>query len=80
MAWFRKKPDPISDRARALNEEIARLESQIHALDAQVQRDQSQPRLRSTALPHGNTLSHATPAAAAPPVANLAVPNPPVPG
>lgn len=67
MAWFRKKPDPITDRARALNEEIARLESQIHALDAQVQRDQSQPRLRSTALPHGSTLNHATPAAAAPP-------------
>jgi hypothetical protein len=67
MAWFRKKPDPISDRARALNEEIARLESQIHALDAQVQRDQSQPRLRSTALPQGNTLGHVTPAPAAPP-------------
>ena len=26
MAWFKRKPDPISDRARALNEEIARLE------------------------------------------------------
>jgi hypothetical protein len=67
MAWFRKKPDPISDRARALNEEIARLESQIQRLDAQVQRDHSQPRLRSTALPHGTTVSHAAPAPAAPP-------------
>ena len=66
MAWFRKKPDPISDRARALSDEIARLESQIQQLDAQVQRDQSQPRLRSTALPHGSTVSHATSAPAAP--------------
>jgi hypothetical protein len=51
MAWFRKKPDPISERAQALNEEIARLESQIKDLDTRLQRDQSQPRLRSTALP-----------------------------
>ena len=67
MAWFRKKPDPISDRARALSDEIAKLESQIKELDAQVQRDQAQPRLRSTALPHSNTVSHATPAPAVPP-------------
>ena len=61
MAWFRKRPDPIDERARALNDEIARLESQIQELDAQLQRDQGQPRLRSTALPHGATLSHTTP-------------------
>jgi hypothetical protein len=67
MAWFRKKADPISDRARALNDEIARLESQIQRLDAQAQRDKTQPRLRSTALPHGSTFSHATPTPAAPP-------------
>ena len=67
MAWFRKKPDPITDRARALNDEIARLEAQIQELDAQVQRDQSQPRLRSTALPHSGTVSHATPPPAPPP-------------
>jgi hypothetical protein len=58
MAWFRKKPDLISDRARVLNDEIAKLESQIQQLDAQLQRDHSQPRLRSTALPHGITVSH----------------------
>jgi hypothetical protein len=63
MAWFRKKPDLISERARALNDEIARLESQIKELDERLQRSQSQPRLRSTALPHGGTVSHATPAA-----------------
>ena len=66
MAWFRKKPDPISDRARALNEEIARLGSQIQQLDARLQRDQTQPRLRSTALPNSSTVSHATPEPAAP--------------
>jgi hypothetical protein len=65
MAWLKRKPDPISHRARALSDEIARLESQIKALDSQLQRDQSQPRLRSTALPHGNTGSQP----AAPPVA-----------
>ena len=60
MAWFRKKSDPISDRARALNEEIARLGSQIQQLDARLQRDQAQPRLRSAALPHNSKASHAT--------------------
>jgi hypothetical protein len=58
MAWFRKKPDPISDRARALNSEIAALEAQIKTLDHRLQRQQNQPRLRSTALPQGETLNH----------------------
>ena len=66
MAWFRKKPDPISDRARVLNDSIARLESQIQQLDAQLQRDHSQPRLRSTALPHGSTVEHPPPESATP--------------
>jgi hypothetical protein len=65
MAWFKKKPDPISERAQALNDEIARLESQIKSLDSRLQRDQSQPRLRSTALPHAGTTG--PPPAAAPP-------------
>src|SRR5262245_53754344 len=60
MAWFRKNSDPLSDRARALNDEIADLEAQIKKLDARLQRDQteSQPRLRSTAIPHGETVNH----------------------
>ncbi len=60
MAWFRKNSDPLSDRARALSDEIADLEAQIKKLDTRLQRDQaeSQPRLRSTAIPHGATLSH----------------------
>jgi hypothetical protein len=60
MAWFRKNSDPLSDRARVLNDEIADLESQIKKLDARLQRNQgeSQPRLRSTAIPHGETVNH----------------------
>ncbi len=58
MAWFRKKTDPISARARALNDEIAALEAQIKKLDARVQRNASQPRLRSTAVPRGATVNH----------------------
>lgn len=50
MGWLRKKkPDPISDRARALQAEIEQLEQQIHELSEQA--GQSQPRLRSTTLP-----------------------------
>jgi hypothetical protein len=43
-----------------LNDEIADLEAQIKKLDARLQRNQaeSQPRLRSTAIPHGETVSH----------------------
>jgi len=60
MAWFRKNNDPLSDRARVLNDEIADLEAQIKKLDARIQRDQaeSQPRLRSTAIPQGATVNH----------------------
>ena len=66
MAWFQKKPDPISDRERALDDEIARLDAQIKELGEQLQQGQSQPRLRSTALPHGSTLDHTAPASPAP--------------
>ena len=67
MGWFSKRPDPISDRARTLNDEIARLEAQIRDLDTQLQRDHSQPRLRSTALPRGSNVGHTVPEPAAPP-------------
>ena len=59
MAWLRKNSDPISDRARTLNDEIARLESQIKKLDAQLRTNGSHPRLRSTAVPHGPTINRA---------------------
>ncbi len=69
MALFRKKADPISDRARALSDEIAALESEIRKLDSQLQHHQpspENPRLRSTALPHG-AAPHRMPEPAAPP-------------
>ncbi|MEJ0088602.1 MAG: hypothetical protein WDM80_02460 [Limisphaerales bacterium] len=52
MALSKKKVDPISARARTLNDQIAALESEIKKLDTQIQRAPT-PRLRSTALPHG---------------------------
>lgn len=68
MAWLKKRPDPLSDRASALNTEIASLEAQIKRLDAQLQRGQGHLRLRSTAMPHGATVPHTTSATALPPV------------
>jgi hypothetical protein len=43
MAWFRKKPDPISDRARVLNREIAALQTRIKTLDSQLRRHETHP-------------------------------------
>ncbi len=56
MAWFKKKPDPISDRARALNEEIAALEAQIQQLNEHKAQSPPPAKLRSTAIPHGETI------------------------
>jgi hypothetical protein len=57
MAAPKKKNDPISDRARTLNDQIAALEAEIKKLDTQVQRAPT-PKLRSTAIPHGATVAH----------------------
>ncbi len=70
MAWFRKKADPISDRARALNQEIAELEAKIKRLDGRLQGSPSGPRLRSTAVPHAQTLTYTSPASPEPPPVN----------
>jgi hypothetical protein len=51
-----KKTDPISERARALNDQIASLEAEIKRLDTQLQHTPV-PRLRSTAMPHGATVA-----------------------
>src|SRR5437588_6327213 len=51
MAWFSRKSDPITDRERALSQEITQLETQIKRLDSQLQRDEPGPKLRSTARP-----------------------------
>ena len=69
MNWLKKKTDPLSERARSLNSEIAALEAQIKRLDAQMQRNANQPRLRSTAVPHGETISHNPTVAQVPPPA-----------
>jgi hypothetical protein len=58
MAFAKKKVDPISDRSRVLNDQIAALESEIKKLDAQLQRTPT-PKFRSTAIPHGATVARA---------------------
>ncbi|HEV2328601.1 MAG TPA: hypothetical protein VGY56_07425 [Verrucomicrobiae bacterium] len=58
--------DPISERARALNDQISSLEAEIKKLDSQIQRAPS-PKLRSTAIPHGNTVTRKPDPASAPP-------------
>jgi len=53
-----KKADPISERARALNDQIASLEAEIRRLGSELQHTPV-PRLRSTAVPHGATVARA---------------------
>ncbi|HEY5040560.1 MAG TPA: hypothetical protein VIK53_00995 [Verrucomicrobiae bacterium] len=53
-----KKPDPISDKARTLNDQIAALEAEIKKLDTQLARTPS-PKFRSTAMPPGATILRA---------------------
>jgi hypothetical protein len=65
MGLFRKKADPITDRARALSAEILALEARIKRLNQQVQSGQG-PRLRSTVYPGGPGARGKPPAAAAP--------------
>jgi hypothetical protein len=56
MGPVKKKVDPITDRSRALSDQIAALEAEIKKLDAQLQHAPA-PRLRSTAIPHGATVT-----------------------
>ena len=65
MGWPKRKKDPISDRAKALQTEIEHLEKQIKDLSEQSAK--SQPRLRSTALPRGPTIPKTAAPEAPPP-------------
>src|SRR5581483_11986543 len=51
MGLFGKKPDPISERARALKAEISALETQISRLNDRLAEQPAGPRVRSTAGP-----------------------------
>lgn len=51
MGLFKKKADPISERARALSSEIAALEAQIRKLGSHLDEPPAPPRLRATTLP-----------------------------
>jgi hypothetical protein len=66
MGPAKKKIDPISDRSRALTDQIAALESEIRKLDTQLQRAPA-PKFRSTAIPHGATVARASEPPAPPP-------------
>jgi len=55
----KNKGDPISERARALNDQIATLEAQIKKLDSQLH-SSSKPKLRSTTMPHGAAVPRKT--------------------
>lgn len=67
MALFKKKPDPLGERARDLNAELAALEVEIKKLNTQRAQIESQPRLRSTAVRGSGNESRAAQAAPAPP-------------
>jgi hypothetical protein len=58
MPLFKKKVDPVSERAKALSAEIAALEAKIKKLDTQVQHEPPGPRLRPAAMPHGAPTHH----------------------
>jgi len=59
MGLFRKKHDPISEKAQALNKQIEALEAEIKKLSEEA--DRPQPRFRSSAVPRGYSGSAAAP-------------------
>lgn len=57
MGLFKKKSDPISDRAKTLNAEIAALEAKIKQLAERAPDTPPMPKVRSTAHPQGPVLA-----------------------
>lgn len=53
MSLFRKKSDPLSERARAIEAEIAALQSQIKQAESGQPLWPGTPKIRSTTLPSG---------------------------
>lgn len=76
MRLFKKTVDPISDRARTLNAEIAALEVQIKKLSRKVPPPQPAPRWRTTALPEGYATAPLPRAVSQEPIFEEAGPNP----
>jgi hypothetical protein len=56
MGFFKKKVDPLSDRARALSDKINALESEIKRLSTQQEERGPAPKWRSTMLPSGQSV------------------------
>lgn len=56
MGWLKKKSNPLTDRAQALNKQIASLEAEIQRLDQKLNRGQSQARARTAAGPPTATM------------------------
>ena len=61
MGLFKKKADPISQRTKALNAEIAALEVKIKKLNSQPAPTPNEPRVRSTAFAGRATVSPTPP-------------------
>ena len=74
MGLFKRKPDPISDRARALNQQIASLEARIKRLSAEEARAPTPPK------PDSQTPTSSPAQASSPPAVQIkavAQPTPP---
>ncbi|HSA02274.1 MAG TPA: hypothetical protein P5055_16205 [Candidatus Paceibacterota bacterium] len=52
MSFLKKKPDPISDKAKSLNSRIAELEGEIKQLSQTLNKAPATPRVRSSIYPH----------------------------
>lgn len=68
MGLLNKKSDPVSERARALNSQIAALKREINTLNSQPGKSPAQPRWGSTVRPHGLTPSRPAPRPAPEPI------------